>query len=212
MDQSTPLSASYDRVAAEYTARIADELAGKPLDRALLQAFAEQVGAPGPIADLGCGPGHVAAFLAAAGMAVTGYDLSGGMVEQARQRYPDLLFNQGDMRSLPLPDGSLGGISAFYSIIHLEPAELTSTFREWRRALRAGGRALVAFHIGDHVLHVDQLWDQPVDLEFHYLQPEAIAAALSAAGFSLEAIVRRAPYPDVEHQSERAYLIARRGD
>jgi SAM-dependent methyltransferase len=116
------------------------------------------------------------------------------------------------MRSLPLPDGTLAGISAFYSIIHLEPAELPSTFREWARALRPGGWALVAFHIGDHVLHVDQLWDQPVDLDFHYLQPEAVAAALREAGFSIEATMRRAPYPDVEHQSERAYLIARRGD
>src|SRR4051812_13083968 len=65
--RSNRLSASYDRVAADYTANIADELAGKPLDRALLQAFAEQVGTLAPVADLGCGPGHVAAFLAGCG-------------------------------------------------------------------------------------------------------------------------------------------------
>jgi trans-aconitate methyltransferase len=99
----TPVSTSYDRVATEYTARIADELAGKPLDRALLHAFAEQVGALGPIGDLGCGPGHVAAFLASAGVAVEGIDLSSGMIAHARQRYPTLAFRQGDMRSLAVP-------------------------------------------------------------------------------------------------------------
>jgi trans-aconitate methyltransferase len=96
----TPVSTSYDRVAAEYTARIADELAGKPLDRALLHAFTEQVGALGPIGDLRCGPGHVTAFLASAGVAVEGIDLSSGMIAHAQQRYPTLAFRQGDLRSL----------------------------------------------------------------------------------------------------------------
>src|SRR5690349_10665090 len=94
------LAASYDRVAGEYTARIADELDGKPLDRALLHAFAEQVGGAGTVADIGCGPGHVAAFLAASGAQVEGIDLSEGMVAQARRRYPALAFRQGDMRAL----------------------------------------------------------------------------------------------------------------
>lgn len=50
--------ASYDRVAEEYAARIAGELAGKPLDRALLVCLVEQVVGLGDIADIGCGPGQ----------------------------------------------------------------------------------------------------------------------------------------------------------
>lgn len=210
MTSSTNLSLSYDRVAAEYTARIADELAGKPLDRALLLALVEQVGALGSIADLGCGPGHVAAFLAEAGAVVEGFDLSDGMVAQARQRYPHLTFRQGDMRALAVPDAAYGGIAAFYSIIHLEPDELLPAFQEWRRILRPGGWVLVAFHCGKTVIHLDQWWEQPVDLDFHFLLPDAVAALLQQAGFTLEATVRRMPYPEVEHPSERAYLLARK--
>lgn len=210
MTPSTNLSLSYDRVAAEYTTRIADELAGKPLDRALLLALAEQVGALGPIADLGCGPGHVAAFLAEAGATVEGFDLSAGMVAQARQRYPHLTFHQGDMRVLAVPDAAYGGIAAFYSIIHLEPGELLPTLQEWQRILRPGGRVLVAFHYGETVIHLDQWWKQPVDLDFRFLLPDTVAALLQQAGFTLEATVRRAPYPEVEHPSERAYLLARK--
>jgi hypothetical protein len=55
------LRRDYDAVAGEYARRIAGELEGKPLDRALLDAFAEQVRPHGPVADLGCGPGHVGA-------------------------------------------------------------------------------------------------------------------------------------------------------
>lgn len=204
------LASSYDRVAALYTAHIAGELAGKPLDRALLAAFAEQVGSLGPIADLGCGPGHVAAFLAKLGAPVTGFDLSSGMVAQARQRYPHLAFDQGDLRALEIPDATFGGIVAFYSIIHLAPSELVPTFREWHRVLQPGGRTLLAFHSGDRVVHLDSWWEQPVDLDFRFWPTGTVSDALRQAEFTIEALLQRSPYPEVEHPSERAYLLARR--
>jgi len=69
---------SYDAVAETYAALFGDELAGKPLDRALLAAFAETVS--GPVADLGCGPGHVTAHLHDIGCQATGVDLAPEMV------------------------------------------------------------------------------------------------------------------------------------
>lgn len=210
MASADPTAASYDRVAAAYTANIADELGGKPLDRALLLALAEQAGAIGPICDMGCGPGHVAAFLASAGAQAEGVDLSPGMVEQARQRFPSIPFRQGDMRSPDLADASLGGIAAFYSIIHLAPEDLSPTFAAWHRALRPGGLALVAFHIGADVLHIDTWWDQPVDLDFRFLVLDGVAERLRQAGFSIAATLQRAPYAGVEHPSQRGYVLARR--
>jgi hypothetical protein len=51
--------ASYDAVATAYAERLRDELAAKPLDRAMLAGFAEVVRATGagPVADVGCGAG-----------------------------------------------------------------------------------------------------------------------------------------------------------
>jgi ubiquinone/menaquinone biosynthesis C-methylase UbiE len=209
--QSNPLSTSYDRVAADYTANIADELAGKPLDRALLQAFAEQAGTLGPVADLGCGPGHIADFVAQSGVQVQGFDLSQGMIDQAQQRYPRLTFQQGDMRALAVADATFGGISAFYSIIHLAAHELAPTFQEWWRVLRPSGCVLVAFHIGEHVVHLDQWWQHSVDLDFRFLPIEMVTTALEQAQFTIEAVLQRAPYPDVEHPSQRGYVFARKG-
>lgn len=202
------LAESYDRVAAQYTLEIADELSGKPLDRALLHAFAEQVASLGPVCDLGCGPGHVAAFLATLGVAVEGIDLSNGMIAQARQRYPTLAFRQGDLRALDVPSETLGGITAFYCIIHLAEAELLPAFQEWWRVLRPGGYVLVGFHVGDMVVHLAEWWQQSVDLDFRFLQPETVTTALEQANFSIAALVRRAPYIEVEHHSERAYVLA----
>lgn len=210
MTPADPLRTSYDRVAASYAAHIADELAGKPLDRALLAAFAEQARPLGPIADLGCGPGHVAAFLADAGADVVGIDLSEGMLAQAAQRFPRIAFRQGDLRALDVADAALGGIVAFYSIIHLAREELLPAFREWRRTLRPGGFALVAFHAGDTVTHYESWWDAEVDLDFHWLPADVVSAALREAGLTIAALVQRAPYAGVEYPSDRVYLLAQR--
>lgn len=201
---------SYDRIADEYAARIADELAGKPLDRALLCAFAEQVAPLGRVADIGCGPGHVAAFLAERSVEVEGIDLSSAMIAQARGRFPALSFAQGDMRALAAADATFGGITAFYSIIHLAEDELVPTFQEWWRVLRPAGLVMVAFHIGDTIAHFDEWWQQPVDLDFHFLPVERVTAALAQAQFTIEATTQRAPYPGVEHPSQRGYVLARK--
>jgi len=45
---------AYDAVAQEYEKQLADELDGKPLDRALLAGL-RRAGRPGIVADVGCG-------------------------------------------------------------------------------------------------------------------------------------------------------------
>ena len=112
---------SYDTVAESYADLLADELAAKPWDRAVLSGFAEMVRADGggPVADLGCGPGRVTAHLASLGMDVHGLDLSPGMVRTARRAHPALRFHEGSMTALDLADGVLAGIVAWYSVIHV---------------------------------------------------------------------------------------------
>jgi ubiquinone/menaquinone biosynthesis C-methylase UbiE len=111
--QLAATQASYDAVAAAYAGALSDELRRKPLDRALLAVFAEQVRGTGAgqarVWDVGCGPGHVTAFLAGLGVRAAGIDLSAGMVAQARQRHPDLEFSTGSMTALPSADGSWDG-------------------------------------------------------------------------------------------------------
>lgn len=69
---------SYDTVASSYADLVRGWLAGDPHDRAVFSLFAElvQQGGGGPVADLGSGPGHVAAHLHGLGLDVVGIDLS----------------------------------------------------------------------------------------------------------------------------------------
>ncbi|HEX6863269.1 MAG TPA: hypothetical protein VF414_10665 [Thermoanaerobaculia bacterium] len=48
---------SYDSAAQAYAEHLASELDHKPLDRHLLNRFAEETRGRGLVADLGCGPG-----------------------------------------------------------------------------------------------------------------------------------------------------------
>jgi SAM-dependent methyltransferase len=211
-----PTDESYDRVAAEYAARIADELQHKPLDRALLDRLAEQVrqlagvGTDGAICDLGCGPGHVGRYLQRPGIYVVGIDISTGQLEQARRLNPEIEFRQGDMRELDVPDESWHGIAAFYSIIHIPRGEVVAVLRELRRVLRPGGILLLAFHVGDEVRHFAEWWGQPVDLDFAIFRTDEMTGYLQEAGFAIEETIVREPYPEVEHPSQRAYIFGRK--
>ncbi|MFD5320446.1 class I SAM-dependent DNA methyltransferase [Streptomyces sp. NPDC127098] len=200
---------SYDTVAEEYAARLHDELAGKPLDRALLAALLEQTERGAAIADLGCGPGHVAAWLAEHGARTVGVDLSPGMVAVGGSRYPKVEFIQGDLRELPAEDGEFGAAVALYSIIHLAPEDLPLAFAEAHRVLRPAGLLLVSFHVGEETRHLDEWWGHDVDVDFHFLDPARIVTLLEAAGFTVEARLERAAYP-TEVETRRAYLLARR--
>jgi SAM-dependent methyltransferase len=200
---------SYDAVAEAYAAGFRDELAGKPLDRALLACLAEQAEDGAPIADLGCGPGHVAAWLAGRGVTAVGIDLSPAMIAAGRRDYPHVEFRVGDLLELPAADGELGAAIAFYSIIHLQAGELPRAFGEIHRVLRPGGLLLVAFHIGAEVRHLDEWWGHPVDVDFRFYQPPEIAGAIERAGFQTEMSLERVSYPG-EVDTRRAYLLARR--
>jgi SAM-dependent methyltransferase len=200
---------SYDAVAQEYAARIGDELAGKPLDRGLLAALIEGTAAGAPIADLGCGPGHVAAWLADHGVPAVGIDVSPEMIAIGRREYPQVNFRAGDLLSLPAADAEFGAAVALYSVIHLEPAELRAAFGEMHRVLRPDGLLLIAFHVGTQVKHTGKWWGHEVDVDFHFFEPEVVIGPLESAGFAVEARLERASYP-VEVETLREYLLARR--
>ncbi len=204
------LQLSYDRVADEYAQRIFDELQFKPLDRQLLDRLVASVPAGGIICDLGCGPGQVARYLYDHGAQVIGIDLSAQMIAQARRLNPDLIFKQGNMLALDVADEAWAGIAAFYSIIHIPREDVMTALHELKRVLQPGGLLLVAFHLGSEVLHLDEWWGQPVSADFFFFQAPEMQAYLQAAGFSIEDLIERPPYPEVEHQSHRAYILARK--
>lgn len=202
---------SYDQVAARYADEIGGELAGKPLDRAVLNAFAEMV--TGPVLDVGGGPGHAAAYLAQQDVVVASTDVSHAMcLISDRSGVPSAT---ADMTELPFASAAVAGIVCLYAVIHLEVDQRAAAYASFYRVLQAGGLVLVAFHTQDTdnpigaETHVSSWWDLPVSLTFRFLDPAAESGALVAAGFENIARLDRKAAPS-EHSSERTYLLARK--
>lgn len=211
----TSTRAAYDTVAVSYAETLADALEGNPFDRAVLALFADLVrGTPTTgqkVAEIGCGPGRITGPLAALGLDVFGIDLSPAMVAEARRRNPGLHFQVGDMTNLKLGPGSLAGLVAWYSIIHVPPAEHAAVFAGFRRALAPGGHLMLAFQVGDDRRHVTEAYGHSGLSAYAYrLPPERVEKEAVGAGFESVARMVREPF-DGEKQPQ-AYLVLRAGD
>jgi SAM-dependent methyltransferase len=206
--------ASYDAIAVDYAERFAEVEAAKPWDRAVLDAFAEYVRAAGdrPVADVGCGPGRVTAYLSGRGLTAFGIDLSPGMIEVARASHPGLRFEVGSMLALDLPDDSVGGVLAWYSTIHVPDELLPRALAEFRRVLVPGGHLLLAFQAGDEPLHRTEAMGHAISLVFRRRQPERVAELLGQAGLPVRASVLRAPDDDggFTEVTAQAFVLARK--
>jgi SAM-dependent methyltransferase len=199
--------ASYDTLAVDVAVHWRDELAQRPLDRAMLAVFAELV-RTGPVGDVGCGTGRVTGHLHALGLDVFGIDLSPGMIDIARRTLPLVRFEVGSMTALDLPDATLAGLVAYYSIIHIPEELLPHVLAEFHRVLAPGGHALLTFQVGDEPLHLTEAFDHAISLDFHRRRPEHVAALLSETGLEVRAQAMREPEPG--ERTPHAYLIARK--
>ncbi len=207
---TTDVRDAYDKVAPEYAHRFLDELAGKPLDRALLDCFAELTRGKGGVLDVGCGPGQIGRYLHDRGVSVAGVDMSPEMVRAARAAHGAMPFTVADMSALPVADGACAGIVAFYAIVNAPRHELARPVAEFYRVLAPGARLLLSFHVGTDHVHLDQWLGSSVSLDFWFFPRALVEAVLEEAGFQIEARLEREPVPEVEYPSSRAYLLARR--
>ena len=135
----------------------------------------------GRIIDVGCGPGQWTNYLRDAGADAEGIDPVPGFIDDARRRYPDVPFRLGRAEDLGVDDASVGGILAWYSLIHTEPEQIGVVFEEFARCLRPGGGLAVGFFEGavlapfDHAVTTAYFW--PVDALARIIEDTGFAVA-----------------------------------
>jgi SAM-dependent methyltransferase len=208
-DWLTDTRTSYDTVAVSYADQVRDAIAGHQYLCATLALFADSVRAAGggPVADAGCGPGHVTAHLHELGVNAFGIDLSPRMIDVARRNHPGLRFEVSSMTDLDLPAASVTGLLAWQSLIHIPDDEVPTVFGHFHRALRPGGPLQLLFHVGDESrLKTQGYGGHPMKVHVHRRQPDQVATWLRHAGFEVEAQMLLDPNED----ASQAILFARR--
>jgi len=178
------VASAYGARSAEYTALFGDIEAAHPDDRALVEQWAAAL--DGPVLDVGCGPGQWSARLHALGVDITGIDLTPEFVRIARARHPQVDFRLGDVRRLDLPDAHLAGVLAWFSLIHLPPADAPVALAEIRRVLRPGGGLVLGFFDGPDL----EPFPHAVTTAW-FRSPTRLAADLERAGFQVVRSVQR---------------------
>jgi uncharacterized protein YceH (UPF0502 family) len=204
---------SYDAVAATYAESLAGELAGMPFETWLLDRVAAHADG-GPVVDVGCGPGHLTAFLAAAGADAVGLDLSPGMVAEARRRFPGGHYDVGDLRRLsrPATSAAWAAVLGWYSLVHLAASELPAAVAALARPLAPGGWLVLGMHAGSEVRHVDDWFDQQVDLDFVLHDPAFVVGVVEAAGLEDVEWYHRGPLRRRGETTQRLYVVGRQSD
>lgn len=172
------IATAYSARAAEYVEKIGTIAVMHPSDLALITSWAGQVA--GPILDAGCGPGHWSGWLSEHGNDLRGIDQVPDFIEHARATYPGPSFTLGDFNHLADESGTLGGILAWYTLIHHDPRTIRATLTEFARVLQPGGALLVGFFTGPVVAP----FDHTVVAAYRW-PPEALSTELYAAGFEV---------------------------
>jgi uncharacterized protein YceH (UPF0502 family) len=203
--------ATYAAVAEVYADTLADELDHLPFERWLLERVASK--ADGPVVEVGCGPGHVTAHLAALGAEARGLDLTPEMVAVARSRFPGVRYDVGDLRRLMRPESAAGwgAVLAWYSLIHLADSELPGALEALVRPLAPGGLLVLAMQAGDDVRRISE-WHgvEGLALDLVHRDPDAVLGLVAAAGLTDVEWFVRGPLSGLGETARRLYVLARR--
>jgi SAM-dependent methyltransferase len=202
----------YDMAALRYVQFVGTEINSAtegPIDQSLLAGFVELVKRHtiDRVADVGCGPGRAAAFMAERGLDVIGVDVSEPMLGVARNAHPYIKFEKGQLDALPFESGVLAGVVCWYSIIYTPPDRLADAFGELARVLIPGGYILLAFQAEDEPVHNTNAHGTHLPLTSYRHSVQEVAASLEDVGFKIYATVLRAA--ELDHETSfQGFVVA----
>lgn len=195
-DETDKARAVYEATASDYERLIGSTISATTEtadDRRLLADLLRTVGTR-PVADLGSGPGRVAAMCHEHGIKSIAVDMAVAMLQIGHEKHPAVSFVAGYLSSLPLASGSFSAAVLWYSIIHTPATDLDALFAEVRRVVASGSSVLVAFQAGDGGAHKQlDAYGTGFTMTSWRHEPGVVVAALHRSGFEACAVKVRAP-------------------
>lgn len=175
-----PAATAFDAIGAGYERAFAASAA----HRASLERLLEELPPHSRILDVGSGTGRpTAQVLAGAGHEVLGVDVSPVMVDLASRQVPGASFRCADIRELPLEEAGFDAVCVYFSLLQMSRDEQAALVRKLTRALRPGGRMVLATVPLDVEGVTAVFMGQEVRVTS--FAPEAFAALAAGAGLSV---------------------------
>jgi 2-polyprenyl-3-methyl-5-hydroxy-6-metoxy-1,4-benzoquinol methylase len=141
MDRAT--LAAYDAAAAAFAKEWHAQPA--PVD---LHALVRRFFRPGLTADIGCGSGRDAAWLAANGFPTIGYDASEKLLAQARATHPGVTFETAALPELRgIADGTFDNVLCETVIMHLDRPAIAPSVHRMLAILKPGGVLALSWRV-----------------------------------------------------------------
>jgi len=99
------------------------------------------------VLDLGCGAGRLATYLRPLTNQYVGADISEHMLAYCRGHFPELKFQQADMRQLPFADGAFDCVFAVFNLFDaVSHEDRLRVLADVRRVLTPGGLLVFSAH------------------------------------------------------------------
>ena len=175
----------YDDIAREY----AEEFYEDTSDDKYIDRFLSSLGGKS-ILDAGCGVGEDCKYVEQKGFNAIGIDLSTGMLEIAKEKYPAGKFEIMDMTDISYPDNSFDGIISNCSLFHIPTELLPKTLEEFRRVLKPNGKLLLILQEGNGEVMVEEPYRPGVYIYMNYFSAETIEQLLTEHDFKVDGFDR----------------------
>jgi ubiquinone/menaquinone biosynthesis C-methylase UbiE len=156
---------------------------------------AAQVGSGMRVLDVACGPGDSAARAAARGATAIGIDFAPTMVSEAKRRFPQVDYRDGDGENLAFADDGFDAVICAFGLLHMPEPE--RAIAEAYRVLRPGGHYAFTvwappdrhefFNLVMDAIQTHGQMDVPLPPAppiFRFSDPEECRRTLTATGFS----------------------------
>lgn len=207
-DERPAIRHAYGARADDYLQTHGDELERSPWDREVVDDALATLATRDRVADVGCGPGHVAAHLARGGLSPIGFDLTSAMLRVARSASPSVPLVGAELPRVPVRDGGCSGALCRYVVHHIARPALGAALGELRRILVPGAPLLLVAQGGEGTRLFEH--DQGGVLErvtVTLYAADELAAALRSAGFTIGWVRQRDPHAE-EYPATKLAVVA----
>ena len=164
----------YNRNVSHFEEKLASFDWGKQIDRFVSGLKGRK------ILDAGCGTGRDVGEFIKRGLLAEGLDYSAENIRLSRRKYPGVVFHEGDLMKMNLPDNGYDGLWCCASLLHIKKQDAPGVLNEFRRVLKPGGKLFISVKEGAGEKMVS---DEAGERFFSFYRAGELKGKVSEAGF-----------------------------